>query len=95
MKATVNRDLIKISDWSQVNWVSFNAVKKRSCPLTHTKSDEQPFYFGGVNVAESVTVDVVSMRIKNDVCWIKHGFDVLKDAVNDRSFLSGAKNTSL
>lgn len=76
---TLNRDIIKITEYGQVNKLQLTTKPQRS-PLTFRESDEQSLAFGDVNVEQSTTLDLLGMTIQNDTRWIEHIFDVSKDA---------------
>lgn len=41
----------------------------------------------GVNVEESPTLDILGVRIQNDLCWTERAFEVPKDAAKGFEFL--------
>lgn len=61
MNGTLSPNLVKISEWTRVNRVSFNATKSQSGLLTPGQSNGQSRLFGSVNIEQSAILDVLSV----------------------------------
>lgn len=83
MTNTLNRNLVKLSEWDQINSLNIRVTKIQMHSMK------------ALVWLIPTTLDILRMKRQNDIHWTEHVFEMLNDAIKGLGFLKQCKNTSL